>query len=59
MKHALDTCDRAGEIAYLESSNPLNISLYARHGFKIVGMIQEDTMPPLVPMVRYPQERIE
>lgn len=56
MEHALDTCDQEGTIAYLESSNPLNISLYARHGFEILGMIREDTMPPLIPMVRNPRE---
>lgn len=56
MKYALDTCDREGEVAYLESSNPLNISLYARHGFEILGMIQEGTMPPLIPMVRDQRE---
>jgi GNAT superfamily N-acetyltransferase len=56
MSHALATCDRNGEIAYLESSNPLNISLYVRHGFEILGVIQEGTMPPLIPMVRSPRE---
>lgn len=56
MKHALEICDREGEIAYLESSNPLNISLYARHGFEILGMIREDAMPPLIPMARNPRE---
>lgn len=55
MQYALETCDREGEIAYLESSNPLNISLYVRHGFEILGVIQEETMPPLIPMVRTPQ----
>jgi len=55
MNHALELCDRDGVRAYLESSSPLNISLYARHGFEILGLIQEDTMPPLIPMVREPQ----
>lgn len=50
--HALAVCDREGSVAYLESSNPMNIPLYARHGFEICGMIQEGTMPPLIPMVR-------
>lgn len=56
MKHALETCDREGKIAYLESSNPLNISLYVRHGFEILGVIRDGTMPPLIPMVRHPQK---
>lgn len=55
MNHVLDTCDQEGAVAYLESSNPLNIPLYARHGFEILGMIQEDTMPTLIPMERKPQ----
>lgn len=40
MKHALRRCDQDGIAAYLESSNPRNISLYERHGFSIVGQIQ-------------------
>ena len=56
MKHALIACDREGVPAYLESSNPENISLYARHGFEILGMIQTGMMPPLIPRLRKPQE---
>ena len=44
-----------GVLAYLESSNPENISLYVRHGFEILGTIHGDTMPPLIPMLRKPQ----
>lgn len=55
MKHALDRCDREGTLAYLESSNPENISLYVRYGFEILGVIQVGTMPPLIPMLRKPQ----
>ena len=40
MKHALRRCDEEGIPAYLESSNPRNISLYERLGFNIVGKIQ-------------------
>jgi GNAT superfamily N-acetyltransferase len=36
MNHALRRCDEEGIAAYLESSNPRNISLYERHGFRIV-----------------------
>lgn len=54
MEHALAACDRDDTVAYLESSNPRNIPLYARHGFEILGMIQVDSMPPLVPMLREP-----
>ena len=55
LNHVLTRCDRDGAVAYLESSNPENISLYARHGFEIPGMIQIDGVPPLVPMVRESQ----
>lgn len=55
MKHALRACDEEGTVAYLESSNPDNISLYVRHGFEILGTIHGDTMPPLIPMIRDPQ----
>src|SRR5215204_6219335 len=40
MEHALVPCDRDQTLAYLESSNPRNISLYQRHGFEILGTIQ-------------------
>ena len=52
MKHALRRCDEQGVAAYLESSNPRNISLYERHGFKIVGRIQSGSSPVLTPMLR-------
>jgi ribosomal protein S18 acetylase RimI-like enzyme len=55
MRHALERCDADGMPAYLESSNPRNISLYLRHGFKIVGSIQVGSSPEVVPMIRLPQ----
>ena len=55
LNYVLTSADRAGAVTYLESSNPENISLYARHGFEIQGMIQLDGMPPLIPMVRESQ----
>jgi ribosomal protein S18 acetylase RimI-like enzyme len=54
MKHALRRCDEQGVAAYLESSNPRNISLYQRHGFKITGRIQSGCSPVLTPMLRPP-----
>jgi len=54
MKHALRRCDQDGIAAYLESSNPRNISLYERHGFSIVGQIQYGSSPTLTPMLRTP-----
>jgi ribosomal protein S18 acetylase RimI-like enzyme len=55
MEHALLPCDRNHTLAYLESTNPRNISLYQRHGFEILSTIQVGTSPPLFPMVRKPR----
>jgi ribosomal protein S18 acetylase RimI-like enzyme len=55
MAHALERCDRDGVPAYLESTNPRNISLYRRHGFEPVGTIQAGSSPTLVPMLRKPR----
>jgi ribosomal protein S18 acetylase RimI-like enzyme len=55
MKHALARCDADGVIAYLESSNPRNISLYERHGFRIIGEIKSGDAPIMTPMLRRPQ----
>jgi ribosomal protein S18 acetylase RimI-like enzyme len=52
MRHAVDRCDREGLPAYLESSNPRNISLYLRHGFEIMGEIQGGASPRMTPMYR-------
>lgn len=49
---ALERCDGDGVIAYLESSNPANISLYERHGFEVVGEIRHGDCPPAFPMLR-------
>jgi ribosomal protein S18 acetylase RimI-like enzyme len=55
MQHGLVQCDRESKLAYLESSNPRNISLYERHGFELLGTIQTGTPPPIFPMVRRPR----
>ncbi len=52
MKHALAACDRDGLPAYLESSNPRNLSLYQRHGFEVMGEIQHGSSPVMTPMLR-------
>jgi ribosomal protein S18 acetylase RimI-like enzyme len=54
MRHALSVCEREGKAAYLESTNPRNISLYVRFGFEIVGTIQIGSSPPIFPMLREP-----
>lgn len=55
MRHAVARCDREGALAYLESSNPRNISLYLRHGFEAVGEIRIGAAPLVTPMVRRPR----
>ena len=55
LQHTLSECDRDGVAAYLESSNPRNLSLYHRHGFEILGTIQVGASPPIFPMLRRPR----
>lgn len=54
MRHAVAQCDATGQRAYLESSNPRNISLYERHGFKIVGEVRSGDCPVFTAMIREP-----
>lgn len=53
LQHRLRQCDREHLPAYLWSSNPLNISLYERYGFKISGTIQVGSSPSIFPMLRH------
>jgi ribosomal protein S18 acetylase RimI-like enzyme len=55
MRHALASCDHDKTLAYLESSNPRNLSLYLRHGFELIGTIQVGGCPPIFPMLRKPR----
>jgi ribosomal protein S18 acetylase RimI-like enzyme len=55
MRHAVARSDREGVPAYLESSNPRNISLYERHGFARIGVIRSGDSPTIVPMLRTPR----
>jgi ribosomal protein S18 acetylase RimI-like enzyme len=55
MRYALERCDADGLPAYLESSNPRNMSLYERCGFTSLGTIQFGNSTPVYPMVRGPQ----
>jgi ribosomal protein S18 acetylase RimI-like enzyme len=55
MKHATRMLDESECLAYLESSNPLNIPLYQRHGFEIMGEIRAGSLPVMTPMIRQPQ----
>ena len=53
--HALAEVDRERLPAYLESTNPANVSLYERHGFEVLGTIQVADAPPVFPMLRRPR----
>ncbi len=55
MRHAVARCDQDEALAYLESSNPRNISLYERHGFEGMGEIQVGAAPLITPMLRRPR----
>jgi ribosomal protein S18 acetylase RimI-like enzyme len=55
LRHALALCDRDRAPAYLESSNPANISLYERHGFVVLDTIQVGSSPRISPMLRTPR----
>lgn len=57
LQHGLRQCDREHLPAYLWSSNPLNTSLYERHGFEIVGTIQVGSSPSIFPMLRHARGR--
>ena len=48
----LAVCDADGVPAYLESSNPRNMTLYRRHGFEQAGEIALPDGPSLYPMWR-------
>src|SRR5215210_895493 len=56
MEHEIVMCDQDNKYAYLESSNPKNVPFYKRHGFEILGTIQVNTSPPIIPMLRKPHK---
>jgi ribosomal protein S18 acetylase RimI-like enzyme len=57
LAHRLAECDAQGLPAYLESSNPANVPLYERHGFRVVAEIQSGDSPTAWPMLRAPGAR--
>jgi len=48
----LREADRQGLPTYLQSTNPRNIPLYQRFGFKIVKEVGAAGIPPRIAMVR-------
>jgi ribosomal protein S18 acetylase RimI-like enzyme len=57
LRQAVARCDEEGALAYLESSNPRNISLYERHGFEAMGEIRVGAGPLVTPMLRQPRRK--
>lgn len=55
MKDVLRKCDEGGILAYLESSNPANVSFYERHGFEVMGQVNCGNPLPMQPMLRTPR----
>ena len=55
MEHALEPVDSDKKLAYLESTNEANLSLYQRHGFELIGNIQAGNSPSMFPMIREPR----
>ena len=52
LKNSLSKIDDLHQPAYLESSNPRNMSLYERHGFDTVNKFQFGDGPPIHTMFR-------
>ena len=55
LRHALARVDREGMPAYLESTNPANLSLYLRHGFEVMAELRVGDSPLVFPMLREPR----
>jgi len=53
IQDVLDLCDRSKLPAYLESSNPINLAFYEKHGFEVIGQIQAYSSPAMFSMIRY------
>lgn len=54
LSYALRQIDEQGVPAYVESSNPANISRYRRHGFEVIRAIRVGGSPVVTPMLRVP-----
>lgn len=55
LRSRLERCDRSGESAYLEASNPTGIPVYQHFGFQpTAAPALPDGAPPITPMWRSP-----
>jgi ribosomal protein S18 acetylase RimI-like enzyme len=52
LAHGVARADAIGMPCYLESTNPRNLPLYERFGFRVIGKIQVANSPPMHPMWR-------
>jgi GNAT superfamily N-acetyltransferase len=57
MAPMLERCDAQGLPAYLESSNPRNLTFYRRHGFVDLDELRAGGSPPIMRMRREPRRR--
>ena len=55
LKDMIERLDREQQTAFLESSNPTNISLYERHGFERIEEVALPNTPVITPMIRVPR----
>jgi ribosomal protein S18 acetylase RimI-like enzyme len=52
MRPCLEIVDREHLPAYLDSTNPRNVSFYERHGFTVAGEWRAGACPPIISMLR-------
>lgn len=52
MRPCLEMVDSHQLPAYLDSTNPRNVSFYERHGFEVSGRWQAGSSPPIISMLR-------
>ena len=54
LQASLERVDGDGLPAYLESTNPRNVTFYERHGFRVTGVVELPDGPSLTTMWREP-----
>ena len=55
MAHGLAVCDREQRLAYLESTNRANLSLYERFGLRLLAEVRIGDSPSKFAMLRDPR----
>lgn len=59
LAHSLEAVDDSGLPAYLETPNPLSISFYERHGFRVTGSTRTEDCPTITFMLRKPHSTVQ